>query len=113
MSARAVQRVMTIQPPRRIHWLTPWTLILGRPKQLSKTPNVICQTRFHRGGHAKRLMRPAQVVPAHIKRNGMFQVLQLPAVSVGQASEAPKLTPKGQVASLNVRRADIPIFERG
>lgn len=64
---------------------------------------MIRQTRFHRRGDAQRRMDAAEVVPSHIERNGMFQVLQSPAVSIRQTSESPKLHPECQIAALDMR----------
>ena len=68
---------------------------------------MIRQTRLHRRSDAQSRMDTAEVVPSHIERNGMLQVFQFPAVSIGQASESPKLHPESQVAALNMARADI------
>src|SRR2546425_1999644 len=61
-------------------------------------------------------MDTAEVIPGHIERDRMFQVLQLPAVSVGQARKPPKLASQGQIAPLDVRSRDVagigpPVFD--
>ena len=52
-------------------------------------------------------MDSAEVIPRHIERNSMFQVLHFPAVSIGQTSEAAKLHSQREVGALHKRRADV------
>src|SRR6266705_3779849 len=52
-------------------------------------------------------MHPAKVVPRHVKRDGMFQVLQFPAMSIGEASKTPELASQGQVGTFDMRRGNV------
>jgi hypothetical protein len=52
-------------------------------------------------------MHATEIVPAHIESNSMFQVLQFPAVGVGQASKAPERHSQGQVDALDMRSRNV------
>src|SRR5437867_11993496 len=52
-------------------------------------------------------MRAAQIVPAHVERNSMFQVLQFPAVRVRQAGEAAKVHSQTKVGAFNMASRDV------
>jgi len=74
----------------------------GRAEFLD-APNVIGQSRSHRGRPlAKRLIRAAEIVKGHVKRNRVFHVRQRFAVSIGQAREAAKVHPHAQIGALDM-----------
>jgi hypothetical protein len=68
---------------------------------------MIRNSRFHCGRTAQRLMHSDEVVPAHIERDSMFQVLQFSAVGIGQASKTPELASQGQVAAFDMACRDV------
>ena len=52
--------------------------------ELGYRPDMICQTSFHRGRDAARLMYAIEVIPRRIQRHGSLQVFELLADAVGE-----------------------------
>lgn len=69
-------------------------------------PDVICQSRLHRGGDAKGLMNTNEVVKSHIERDSSFQVVQLLAERIGKPRKTAKVHSHAQVGAFDVTGRD-------
>jgi len=77
--------------------------------QFLQSPNVIGQTRFHRGCDSQRLMNAAEVVMGKVQLDRVALLLQLLATSVCQPRKALHRHARGAVSfSDSVQDPEIP-----
>ena len=64
-----------------------------KSNQVGQTPNMIRDSRFHRGRHAKAGMYAAEIVIGEVQGDGSLQVLPFLAESVRKPSQSANLHP--------------------
>ena len=83
---------------------------LNQRDDFFQSPNVVGNSRFHRGSHAQGLVNPAKVVIHEMDGRSVFMVFQFLAKAIGQAGESAVAHVQREVLAFNVARGNVQSF---
>jgi hypothetical protein len=78
------------------------SILFDKRDDFFQSPNVVGDSRFHRGRDAQGLVNPAEIVVHEVNRGMVFVVVQLLAKGVGQPREAAVAHAECEVLAFNV-----------